>query len=92
VSARVGLLGAGVIGAGWAARFALNGTDVRVYDPAPGAAARLEEVLANARRAFERLTLAPLPAEGAVELVDSVEAAVDGAALVQESAPERLAL
>ena len=88
----VGLLGGGVIGAGWAARFALNGIDVRVYDPAPGAAAGLDDVLANARRAYERLTLAPLPAEGSVELVGSIEEAVDGAGLVQESAPERLEL
>jgi carnitine 3-dehydrogenase len=88
----VGLLGGGVIGAGWAARFALNGVDVRLYDPAPHAARGVEAVLANARRAYERLTLAPLPVEGAVELVDSVGAAVDGAELVQESAPERLDL
>jgi carnitine 3-dehydrogenase len=92
VAEPVGLLGGGVIGAGWAARFALNGVDVRVYDPAPGAAAGLADVLANARRAYERLTLAPLPPEGAVELVGSIDEAVDGAALVQESAPERLDL
>ena len=30
---RVALLGAGVAGAGWAARFAVNGIDVRVHDP-----------------------------------------------------------
>ena len=88
----VGLLGGGVIGAGWAARFALNGVDVRLYDPSPRAAESVEAVLTNARHAYERLTLAPLPAEGSVELVDSVEAAVDGAVLVQESAPERLDL
>ena len=36
--ARSALLGGGVIGAGWAARFVLNGCDVRLYDPAPEAA------------------------------------------------------
>ena len=35
----VGLLGGGVIGGGWAARFLLNGVDVRVYDPIPKPAA-----------------------------------------------------
>jgi carnitine 3-dehydrogenase len=85
----VALLGGGVIGGGWAARFALNGVDVRLYDPAPEAAATVEEVLANARRALRRLTLAPLPAEGAVTLVDTPEEAVAGAEFVQESAPER---
>ena len=86
----VGLLGGGVIGAGWAARFALNGVDVRLYDPDPGAERRVAEVLDNARRAYGRLTLAPLPAEGSLDVVGSVEDAVAGAELVQESAPERL--
>src|SRR3954471_22318506 len=85
----VGLLGGGVIGGGWAARFALNGVDVRLYDPAPDAERTVDEVLANARRAMRRLTLAPLPAEGAVTLVGSLEEAVRDADFVQESAPER---
>jgi carnitine 3-dehydrogenase len=84
-----GLLGGGVIGGGWAARFALNGVDVRLYDPDPDAGRALGEILANARRAYTRLTHVPLPPEGAVTLVASVEEAVDGAEFVQESAPER---
>ncbi len=88
----VALLGGGVIGAGWAARFVLNGCDARLYDPAPEAGARAAEVLADARAAFEQLTLAPLPPEGALHVVDSVAEAVAGAELVQESAPERLEL
>jgi len=88
----VALLGGGVIGAGWAARFLLNGCDVRLYDPAPEARAGALDVLANARAAYEQLTLAPLPPEGELRLVDSVEEAVAGAALVQESAPERVEL
>ena len=43
--ARVGLLGGGVIGGGWAARFALAGADVRVFDPDPQAERKLGEVL-----------------------------------------------
>jgi carnitine 3-dehydrogenase len=88
----VGLLGGGVIGAGWAARFVLNGSDVRLYDPSPEAAARTGQVLDDARTAYGQLTLAPLPPEGELELVDSVEEAVEGAELVQESAPERVDL
>src|SRR3954465_11132744 len=88
----VGLLGGGVIGGGWAARFVLNGVDVRLYDPAPDADRAVGEVLGNARRAMRRLTLAPLPPEGSLTLVDSPEAAVAGAAFVQETAPEREAL
>ncbi|HTE59153.1 MAG TPA: carnitine 3-dehydrogenase, partial [Solirubrobacteraceae bacterium] len=85
----VALLGGGVIGGGWAARFALNGADVRLYDPDPDAERKVGEMLANARRAYRRLTLAPLPAEGTVTVVGTPEEAVEGAGFVQESAPER---
>jgi carnitine 3-dehydrogenase len=85
----VGLLGGGVIGGGWAARFALNGVDVRLFDPDPEAERKVSEVLANARRATAQLTSAPLPVEGSVTLVGTPEDAVEGADLVQESAPER---
>jgi carnitine 3-dehydrogenase len=88
----VALLGGGVIGAGWAARFVLNGCDVRLYDPAPEAAAGAAEVIDDARAAYEQLTLAPLPPEGELRIVGSVEEAVAGAELVQESAPERVEL
>jgi carnitine 3-dehydrogenase len=85
----VGLLGGGVIGGGWAARFMLNGIDVRLYDPDPEAERKVDEVLDNARRAFARLTLAPLPPEGSLTHVASPEAAVAGVDFVQESVPER---
>ena len=88
----VALLGGGVIGAGWAARFLLNGIDVRLYDPDPDAERKVSEVLDLARRAYERLTLAPLPAEGVLAFAPSAEEAADGADFVQESAPERLEL
>jgi carnitine 3-dehydrogenase len=88
----VGLLGGGVIGGGWAARFVLNGLDVRLYDPDPDAPRRVEQVLANARRAYAKLTLAPLPREGTLTIAATPEEAVAGAELVQESAPERVEL
>jgi carnitine 3-dehydrogenase len=88
----VGLLGGGVIGAGWAARFVLNGCNVRLYDPAPEAAERAAEVLDDARAAYRRLTLATLPPEGELQIVGSVAEAVADAQLVQESAPERVEL
>jgi carnitine 3-dehydrogenase len=88
----VALLGGGVIGAGWAARFVLNGCDVRLHDPAPDACARAAQVLDDARAAYGQLTLAPLPPEGELRVVDSVEAAVEGVELVQESAPEQAEL
>jgi carnitine 3-dehydrogenase len=86
---RAALLGAGVIGGGWAARLLLSGVDVVLYDPAPGAEGTVLAQLARARRAWARLTLVPPPPEGTLTLAGSVAEAVAGAELVQESAPER---
>ena len=88
----VGLLGGGVIGGGWAARFVLNGYDVKIYDVDPQAKRKIGEVMANARRAYAKLTLAPLPHEGTITFVDTPEDAVTGVDFVQESAPERVEL
>ena len=90
-SRRVGLLGGGVIGGGWAARFLLNGVDVAAVRPRPrgGAQGRARCSTTPGAR-YGRLTLAPLPAEGAAESSTRREEAVAGAEFVQESAPERL--
>jgi carnitine 3-dehydrogenase len=90
--ARVGLLGGGVIGGGWAARFLLNGVDVQLYDPDPDAPRKVADMLTGARRAYAKLTMIPLPPEGVLTVVDSPEEAAVGVQLVQESAPERVEL
>ena len=87
----VAVVGAGVIGAAWAARFALHGVDVKVCDPSPHTARVVDEVLANARVAWGELGL-PSPVEGTIANVDSIEDAVAGATHVQESAPENPAI
>ena len=92
MNTRVGLLGGGVIGGGWAARFALNGFDVHMFDPDPEAERKVGEVMTNARRALRALTKAPLPDEGTIAFVPTPQDAADGANFVQESAPERLEL
>ncbi len=89
---RVGLLGGGVIGGGWAARFLLNGVDVQMYDPDPEAPRKVGEVLANARRAMNRLVMPALPPEGTLTFVATPEEAASGVDYLQESAPERLEL
>ena len=86
---RVALIGAGVIGAGWAARFAVNGIDVNVYDPDPQVSTRVDEVLENAHRAYAKLTLAPPVPSGRIALFTDVAEAVAGVGFIQESAPER---
>jgi len=84
------LVGGGVIGAGWAARFLLDGWNVRLYDPDPEIARKTEAVLKNARAAQAGLMQdAPLPAEGEISYAASVAEAVAGADFIQESLPER---
>jgi gamma-butyrobetaine hydroxylase len=86
----VGLLGGGVIGGGWAARFLLHGLDVKIFDPDPDAPRRIDSVIANARRSLPRLTSVALPPEGRLSFVDTLGEAVAGVDFVQESAPERI--
>ncbi|WP_212524008.1 3-hydroxyacyl-CoA dehydrogenase NAD-binding domain-containing protein [Actibacterium sp. MT2.3-13A] len=86
------IIGAGVIGAGWAARFLLSGWDVRVFDTDPEAERRVGAVLEDARRALPGLSDRPLPPEGGLSFPAVLSEAVAGAAWIQESLPERLAL
>lgn len=89
---RAAIIGGGVIGGGWAARFLLNGWDVAIYDPDPEAERKIEAVLANARAALPALYDRALPPEGRLSFAGSVAEAVDCADWVQESVSERLAL
>ena len=84
----VGLLGGGVIGAGWAARLLLNGIDVVVAETAEEAEAAIDAVLDNARRAYRHLTLCPPGPEGRLTVVGAIEAAAEAADFIQESLPE----
>ncbi|MBU6191513.1 MAG: carnitine 3-dehydrogenase, partial [Betaproteobacteria bacterium] len=87
MSRRAAIIGGGVIGGGWAARFLLNGWDVAVFDPDPEAERKLGEVLANARRSLPGLYDAAMPAEGRLTYHPRIEDAVAGAEWVQESVP-----
>ncbi|GHF53892.1 L-carnitine dehydrogenase [Seohaeicola zhoushanensis] len=89
---RAAIIGGGVIGGGWAARFLLNGWDVRVFDPDPEAERKIGEVLDNARRSLPGLSDAPLPPEGRLSFHADMGEAVKGADWIQESVPENLAL
>mgnify|MGYP000689938318 CR=1 FL=1 len=84
------IIGGGVIGGGWAARFLLNGWDVRVFDPDPEAERKIGEVLDNARRSMPGLSDAALPDEGKLSFHTSMGDAVQGADWIQESVPERI--
>jgi len=84
---RVGIIGAGVIGAAWSARWLLRGSDVSIFDPAAATERLVNEVLNNARHSWERMGVAPLQ-EGSLTFANSVEEASEGAVLIQESIPE----
>ncbi|MCY4284627.1 MAG: 3-hydroxyacyl-CoA dehydrogenase NAD-binding domain-containing protein [Thiotrichales bacterium] len=89
---RAACIGGGVIGRGWAARFALNGVHVSIFDPDPETARKAGEVLDNAERAFDRLFGDARPARGTLRVATGIAEAIDGAEFIQESVPERLDL
>ena len=89
---KAAIIGGGVIGGGWAARFLLNGWDVAVFDPDPEAERKIGEVLANARAALPALSDVPMPAEGRLSFAGTITEAVEGAHYIQESVSERLDL
>jgi carnitine 3-dehydrogenase len=89
---KASIIGGGVIGGGWAARFLLNGWDVAIHDPDPQAERKVGEVLDNARGALPMLYDCALPDEGRLTFCDSIAEAVAGADWVQESVSERLEL
>jgi carnitine 3-dehydrogenase len=87
-----GIIGAGVIGGGWAARFALMGWDVCIFDPSKGAKQRFEAVYANACDSLPGLYEYALTEPGTITWCSTLEEAVEHAQWVQESTPEQLAL
>lgn len=89
---KAAIIGGGVIGGGWAARFLLNGWNVAVFDPDPEAPRKVGEVIANARNALPALSDVPMPAEGTLTFVSTITEAVEGAEYIQESVSERLEL
>jgi carnitine 3-dehydrogenase len=89
---KAAIIGGGVIGGGWAARFLLNGWNVSVFDPDPQAERKIGEVLANARAALPALSDVPMGAEGKLTFAATITEAVEGADYIQESVSERLDL
>lgn len=86
------IVGGGVIGGGWAARFLLNGWNVNLYDPDPEAQRKIAEVLDNARRSLPGLLDVAMPKEGELCLFSSMAEAVARVDWIQESVPEQLDL
>jgi len=89
---QVAVVGGGVIGGGWVARFLLMGIDVNVYDPDPEAKRKIKEVLDNARESLPGLYDQRLPPEGKLRICSELAEAVSDAQWISECVPERLAL
>jgi carnitine 3-dehydrogenase len=86
---RIGIVGTGVIGAGWAARCLAHGLEVTAWDPGRNAEAALRASVENAWPALTRVGLAGGAGMERLRFVGAVEAAVAEADFIQESAPER---
>ena len=83
-------LGTGVIGASWSALFLAHGHPVRACDPAEGAEDRLRSYIETAWPVLTDLGLTKNGTRDALTFCSSAPEAVDGAAFIQESVPERL--
>jgi carnitine 3-dehydrogenase len=89
---RVGIVGAGVIGGGWALHYLRMACDVDVYDPGPGARAGLLGMIESAWPVLERLGLREGASPDRLTFCGSLAGAVGAADVVQENCPEDLAL
>lgn len=89
---KTAVLGAGVIGASWTALFLASGRDVAVFDPSPDAEQSVRRYVERAWPTLLELGLATEGRRGALSFHATAAEAVGGAAFVQESVPERIAI
>ena len=86
----VATIGAGPIGAGWAAHFLAQGYDVQAYIHSMDEEAVFRNILDTAWVNLEDLGLAEGASRDRLTLSDDLSAMMAGAEFVQESAPERI--
>ena len=87
----VAVVGGGVIGAGWIARLACHGVDVKVFDPDPTTKSRIETTVASAATSLQQLYDRQITPSSVTFCAD-LEGCVEGVSWVQECLPERLGL
>jgi carnitine 3-dehydrogenase len=85
---RVAIVGAGVIGGGWAVHYLRMGLDVAVYDPAPRAEAALLRLRDAVWPVLERLGLRHGASPGRLTFHADLAGAIASADFVQENGPE----
>lgn len=86
---RIAIVGAGVIGASWAAYYLARGFDVVATDPAPDAEANLRAYVDRAWPDLETLGLTPGASRDRLSFTANVADALANADFVQENGPER---
>ncbi|NWO04635.1 MAG: L-carnitine dehydrogenase [Alteromonadaceae bacterium] len=85
---QVAIIGTGVIGAGWAARYLANGYHVKAWDPGANAAEKLENSIRNAWPSLEKVGLREGASLDNLTFCETLDDACKNAIIVQESAPE----
>src|SRR5260370_31818610 len=86
---RIVIVGAGVIGASWAAQYLARGFDVIATDPAPNAEANLRQYIDEAWPALEKIGLLPGASRERLSFTTNMKEALSHADFVQENGPER---
>ncbi len=87
---RVGVIGTGVIGGGWALHFLRMGMNVVAYDPGPNAKEKLLAMVDHIWPTIEKLGLREGASRDNLRFVDSLEGMVSCVQVIQENTPERL--
>lgn len=89
---KVAVVGAGLIGASWAAQYLACGLDVIATDPAPNAEANLRQCVDEAWKLLTVVGLAPGASRDRLTFTANLQEAVSKVDFVQENVPERLML
>jgi carnitine 3-dehydrogenase len=86
---RIAIVGAGVIGASWAAEYLARGFDVIVTDPGPNAEANLRKYIDEAWKDLTNIGLAKGASRDRLTFTTDMKKALSQADFVQENGPER---
>lgn len=83
------VVGTGVIGNGWIARFLSKGYHVTAYDPAEGAEKNVYQALEKAWPKLEKAGISSESSKQRLTFESDLKTAVENADFIQENAPER---
>ena len=88
MNGHIACVGTGLMGSGWAAHFLRAGQDVVAWDPNPEAADYVRQTVERAWPVVKALGLATDASPQRLRVTSDMADALEGAAFVQESAPE----